>query len=65
MQQQMYDIVKDGVTVKEAEEKTAEALRSGSWGDWKVNDNSEGIKSLALKSLEELELGLVREKGGT
>lgn len=53
IEQQLVAISK-GKKVSEAEAETAEALKSGSWGDWRVNDNSDEIKKGALATLTDL-----------
>lgn len=55
VEQDLYDIAKNRTSAKEAEEKTDKAIRDGSWGEWRVNDNSDEIKKVALASLEDLD----------
>lgn len=54
IEQQLYAIVKEGLTVQQAEERTVQALKDGTWGDWKVDDNSDEVKAVASQSLKEL-----------
>lgn len=51
---ELYDIIKNGSLVKDAEEKIAQALRDGTWGEWRNNDNTEEIKKVAHESLTDL-----------
>lgn len=55
IEQQLYAITKERKTVKEAEQQTLSALKDGSWGQWRVNDNSEEVKKTALASLTDLD----------
>jgi hypothetical protein len=47
--------IEAGASTKQAEEKTQEMLKDGSWGDWRVNDNSAEIKEKAVASLDNLD----------
>lgn len=54
IEQQLHAIVKEGLTVKQAEERTIQALKDGTWGEWKVDDNPEDVKTVARESLKDL-----------
>lgn len=53
VERELCDIA-DGKTTKEAEAQTSKMIEDGSWGNWRVNDNSEEIKRRALAELENL-----------
>jgi hypothetical protein len=54
IERELCEIV-DGSTTEKAEEKTKEMLRNGTWGQWRVNDNSPEIKAKAVATLDDLE----------
>ena len=54
VEQQLCNIAQ-GMTVQQAEDKTVEAIKNGTWGEWRVNDNSEEIRKAARESLEDLQ----------
>lgn len=47
--------ISDGSTTVEAEKRTKEMIKDGSWGQWKVNDNSPEIKAKAVATLDDIE----------
>jgi hypothetical protein len=54
MERELYEIV-NGSTSEEAAEKTKKMVADGTWGEWKVNDNSDEIKKTAEASLNDIE----------
>lgn len=47
--------IADGNTTKEVEQKTKQMLQEGTWGEWRVNDNSAEMKAKAIATLEDIE----------
>jgi hypothetical protein len=53
IEQELFAIVKHGAKVKDAQEQIANRVRDGSWGQWRVNDNPDEVKRVALASLDD------------